>query len=84
MSITDSYNKKVTFDTQDGLEDKINKLTVLMNKLATRDNGTNRQFKPQNYQSMRRGQSRNFCGTLNYDRGNYQNRYKSNSRDRRI
>ena len=47
MSIKDSYNKKVTFDTQDGLEDKIDKLTVMMGKLATKDNGTNRQFKSQ-------------------------------------
>ena len=81
MSIKDSY-KKVTFDTQDGLKDKIDKLTVMMNKLATRDNGTNRQFKPHIYQS-KRGQSRNFYDAHNYDRGNYQNRYRSNSRDKR-
>ena len=31
-----------------------------MGKLTTRDNRTNRQFKPQIYQSKRRGQSRNF------------------------
>ena len=60
MSIKDNYNKKVTFDTQDGLQDKIDKLRVMMNKLATRDNGMNRQFKPQIYQSKRRGESRNF------------------------
>ena len=74
MSIKDSYNKKVTFDTQDGLEDKIDRLTVIMGKLTTRDNRTNRQFKPQIYQSKKRGQSRNFYDTHNYDRGNYQNR----------
>ena len=32
----------------------------MMCKLATRDNGTTRQFKPQIYQSKGRGQSRNF------------------------
>ena len=42
MSIKDSYNKKVTFDgTQDGLEDKIDSLTVMMGKFATRHNGIN-------------------------------------------
>ena len=30
------------------------------------------------------GQSRNFYDSHNYDRGNYQNRYRSNSGDRRI
>ena len=30
MNIKDSYNKKVTFDTQDGLEDKIDRLTLMM------------------------------------------------------
>ena len=84
MSIKDNCNKKVTFDTRDGLEDKIDKLTVMMGKLAARDNGTNRQFKPQIFQSRRRGQSRIFYDSHNYDRGNYQNRYRSNSRDRRI
>ena len=49
MSINDSYNKQVTFNTQEGIEDKIDKLTVMMGKLAARDNGTNRQFKPQIY-----------------------------------
>ena len=42
MSIKDSYNKKVTFDTWDQLEEKIDKLTDMMGKLAARDNGTNR------------------------------------------
>ena len=44
MSIKDNCNKKVTFDTWEGLEDKMDKLTVMMGKLAARDNGTNRQF----------------------------------------
>ena len=82
MSVKDNYSKKVTFDTQDGLEDKIDKLTVMMGKLAARDNGTNRQFKPQIYQSRRR-QNRKFYDTHNYDWGNYQNRYGSDSSDRR-
>ena len=83
MSTKDNYNKKGTFETWDGLEDKIDKLTVMMGKLAARDNGMNRQMKPHIYQSKRRGQSRNFYETCNYDRRNYQNRYRSNSGDRR-
>ena len=51
----------------------------MMAQLAAGDNGANRQFKPQIYQSRRRGQSRNF-----YDSCNYHNRYRSNSGDRRI
>ena len=42
MSIKDNHNKKVIFDTWKGLEDKINKLTVMMGKLAATYNGTNR------------------------------------------
>ena len=85
MSIKDSYNnKKVTFDTWDGLEDKTDRLTVMMGKLATNDNGINKQFKPQIYQSKRRGQGRNFYNKHNYDRWNHQNRYRSNSGERRI
>ena len=69
MSIKHNYNEKVTSDTPDGLKDKIDKLTVMMNKLATRDNGMNRQFKLQTYQNIRREESRNFYDTCNYDRG---------------
>ena len=55
MSIKDNYNKIVTFGTRDGLEDKTDKLTVMMGKLAARDNGTNRQFKPQGLSEQRKG-----------------------------
>ena len=50
MSIKDNYNnKKVTFDTQDGLEDKIDRLTVMMSKLAANEEGVNKQFRPKIY-----------------------------------
>ena len=42
INIKHSYYKMITFNTWDGLEDKIDKLMVMMNKLATRDSGTNR------------------------------------------
>ena len=54
-----------------------------MGKFATRDNGINKQFKPQIYQSKRRGQGRHLYGKCNFDRRNYQNMYRSNSGDRR-
>ena len=61
MNIKVIYNKKkVTFDTWDWLKDKIDRLTVMMGKLATEDYGISKQFKPQIYQSKRRGQSTNF------------------------
>ena len=61
MSIKDSYNnKEVTFHMQEGLEDKIDRLTVMVSKLATNVEGTNKQFKPKIYQNKRRGQTRNF------------------------
>ena len=60
MSVKDSYNKRITFDTCNGLEDKSDKLTALMDKLVARDSEVNRPFKPQIYQSKRRGQGRNF------------------------
>ena len=45
-----------------------------MVKLAARNNGANRKFKPQIYQSIRRGKSRNFYDSHNHDREIYQNR----------
>ena len=46
MSIKEGFSKKVTFDMMDGIEQKIDKLTVMMGKLLTEDKGQNRQFKP--------------------------------------
>ena len=60
MSIKDNYNnKRATFDMQDGLEEKIDKLTVMMSKLAANNAGTSKQFKHKIFQSKRRGQMRN-------------------------
>ena len=75
----DGYvNKRVTFDIQDGLEEKIDRLTTLMSKLTAHDDGQNKQFKPKMYQNKRRGQMRNFHDKHTYDQRNYQNRYRSN------
>ena len=80
MNIRDGYNSKkvATFDTQDRLDDKIDKLMSMISKVTAQGNNQNKQFKPKIYQGKRRGQTRNY-----YDQGNYQNRYRSNSGDRR-
>ena len=49
MSIKDSHNRRVSFDTKEELGDKIDKLAVMIGKLATR------QIKPQIYQGKGRG-----------------------------
>ena len=47
MNIKDGYiNKKVTFDTQDGLEEKIGRPTSMMSKLTAQDDDPVKQFEP--------------------------------------
>ena len=46
MSIMYGHHRKVSFDTKEELGDKTDKLAVMIGKLATRDSGMNRQFKP--------------------------------------
>ena len=59
MSIRDLQNKRVTFNVADNLEQKVDRLTVMMDKLVTEDEGHPKPFKPQIYQSNRgRNQSR--------------------------
>ena len=77
-------NIKVTFDTQDDLEEKIDRLASMMSKLTTQDDSQNKQFNPKIYQVKRRGQTRSFYNRQSYYQRNYQNRYRSNSGDRRI
>ena len=72
MNIRDETERKVTFNTRDELGDKIDKLTVVMSRLAAKDNHKKRPFKPQIYKS--RGQSRS------YSQGGYQNRSDSRNR----
>ena len=46
INIKEGYSKRVTFDIMDGIEQKIDKLTVMMGKLVIEDGEQNRQFKP--------------------------------------
>ena len=46
MNIKDGHiSKKVIFDTQDSLDDKIDRLTSMMRKLTAQDDNQNKQFK---------------------------------------
>ena len=45
MNIQEKHNKRVTFDMTDGIEQKIDKHTVMIGKLVTDDEGQNKQFK---------------------------------------
>ena len=83
MSIKDNHSRRVTFNTGDELGDKIDKLMVMIGKLAVRDNRSGRQFKPQIYQGKRRGQDRGSYDRCSYDQWGYQNRCRSDSGDRR-
>ena len=59
----------------DSLEQKIDKLMVMMGKLVTKDEGQNRQFKLQVYQTNRgRGQTR-----CNYEQRGFQDRFRSDN-----
>ena len=62
MSMRDSQGKKVSFNTQDNLEQKLDKLTVIMGKLVTEDEGHSKSFRPQIYQP---------CRDRNQNRGNF-------------
>ena len=66
MSVKDGTERRVSFNTRDELGDKIDKLTVVMSRLALKDTHEKRPFKPQIYKS--RGQHRF------YGQGSYQSR----------
>ena len=74
LSIKEGTNRKVSFDTRDELGDKIDKLTVMLGRLAAKDNHEKRPFKPKIYQGRGRGQNRNF------NQRNYQDRNRLNNR----
>ena len=62
-NIQEGYNsnkKVVSFNTQDRLDDKIDKLTSMISKLTAQGSNQNRPFKPKSYQGNRRGQTRNY------------------------
>ena len=72
MSVRDRTDRRVSFNTREELGDKIDKLTVVMGKLAAKDSHERKPFKPQIYKS--RGQSRS------YGQEGYQARLDSGNR----
>ena len=80
MSIREKTNRKVSFNTRDELGDKIDKLTVMLGRLAEKDDNDKRLFKPQIYQSRGRGQNRGY-NQSSYQSGNRLGN-RSGSRDR--
>ena len=50
-SVRDRRDRRVSFNTKYELGDKINKLTVVMSKLAVKDSHERKPFKPQIYKS---------------------------------
>ena len=63
MSIRDGINRKVSFNTKDELGDKIDNLTLMLGKLATKDDNNKRSFKPQMCKSrgpLPQGQKRGY------------------------
>ena len=86
MKVGESYNttnkKPFSFNMQDGLDDKIDKLTSMISKLTAQGNAQDKQdkqFKLQIYGGRMRGLTRQ-----NYDQGNYQTKNRSSSGDRRM
>ena len=70
LSVRDSQSKRVLFNTADDLEQKIDRLAVMMGILVTEDEGHPKPFKPEVYQSNR---------GRNQSRGNYCGRYRNNA-----
>ena len=71
MNIKEGFTEKVTFNTTYGIEQKIDKLMVMMGKLVMEGEGQTRQFKPQVNQSNRgRGQTR-----CNYNQRRFEDRF---------
>ena len=74
MNIKEGPSRRVSFDTKEELDNKIDKLMVMIGKLAAEDNGRVGQVRPQIHQNRGRGQNRGS------NQRNYQNRYRSDNR----
>ena len=81
----ENYNKKGSHLTQkNGLENKTDRLTVMMSKLATKDNGINKQFKPRYIKAKEEDRVEISMISLIMIEEIIRNRYRSNSEDKRI
>ena len=83
MYIRDGTERKVSFNARDELGDKIDKLTVMMSRLAAKDSNEKRPFKPQIYKSRgsyHQGQNRSYNQRGYQIRGRLGNRSDSRNR----
>ena len=83
MNIRDGTERKVSFNARDELGDKIDKLTVMMSRLAAKDSNVKRPFKPQIYKgrgSYPQGQNRSYNQRSYQNRGRIGNRSDSRNR----
>ena len=61
LNIREGQNsRRVSFNTREDLGDEIDKLVVTIGKLAAKDSGKVRPFKPQIHQNRGRGQNRGY------------------------
>ena len=80
MNIRDGIERKVSFNARDDLGDKIDKLTIMMSRLAAKDSTEKRPFRTQIYKS--RG-SHHQSQNRSYNQRDYQNRSRrTDSRNR--
>ena len=64
MNIRDGTERKISLNARDELGDKIDKLTIMMGRLAAKDSNEKRPFKPQIYRSRGsypQGQNRSYA-----------------------
>ena len=73
MGVREGADRRVSFNTRDELRDKIDKLTVVMSKLAVKDSHERKPFKPQIYKSSEQDRS--------YGQGGYQARSDNKTGD---
>ena len=81
ISIGEGTDKRVSFNAKDELGDKVDKLTIVMSKLAATDSHERRPFKLQIYKS--RGQNRSYGQGRYQPRSNDRNRSYGTDRDTR-
>ena len=74
MSTMEGHSRRVSFNMREELGNKVDKLTVMVGKLAAEDREKAGPFKPQMHQSRGRGQN----GGSN--QRNYQDSYRSDNR----
>ena len=83
MNIRDGTERKVSSNARDELGDKIDKLTVMMSRLAAKDSNEKRPFKLQIYKnrgSYPQGQNRSYNQRGYQNKGRLGNRSESRNR----